>query len=71
MADRYAILMQLVQRREEFDASILGAIRDECQRDPATVDLVLDMLSGAAECSGGTSDVEQQEIDRIASAIRG
>lgn len=71
VADRYAILMQLVQRREEFDASILGAIKDECQRDPATVDLVLGMLSGAAECSGGTSDVEQQEIDRIASAIRG
>ena len=36
VADRYAVLMQLVRRREELDAPILGAIRDECQRDPAT-----------------------------------
>ncbi len=71
VADRFAILMQLVQRRGELEDSILRALRDECQRDPATVELITGMLVGAAECSGGISGVEQAEIDRITARLKG
>jgi hypothetical protein len=68
-ADIYATIMGLVANRHEIEGPLFAAIREEAGNDSEFSDLLDGMLVGVAECSEGTSDTEQAEIDRLRAAM--
>jgi len=68
-SERYALLHWLLINRNEFEAPILQAIRDEIARDVETLPIITAMMVGMAEASDGISEAETSEIERITAAI--
>jgi tellurite resistance protein len=70
VADRYALVMQLMIAKERVDGMVLDALRDLHQQDAGILKLVEGLLDAAAARSQSVSDVERREIQRIMSRIR-
>lgn len=68
-AEIYSTVLGLLANRSDIEAPLLAAVNEEAGRDSEFRGLLDCMLVGVAECSDGTSDTEQSEIDRLRLAM--
>ena len=68
-AERYSLFHWLLVNKDELEEPILLALREEVRLDPETLPTLVSQLEGMAEISGGTSEVEAAEIERIKTAL--
>lgn len=68
-AETYSVLLALLHHKDDLEAKLFDAMRDEIARDADFGPLLTSMLEGVAECSQGVSPEESAEIERIHLAL--